>query len=81
MAYEQGAYSEKAVEQMLRTAGASLQMNQFCGVCGSPDLHFEHASTKFKTMREAEPELARIQAENLASRAAIEAIRKQARKN
>jgi hypothetical protein len=41
--------------------------NRYCGICHG-DLHVEHGKTTFKTMEEAAPELAVLQAANLKAR-------------
>ena len=62
------AMLRKAVEQVL-AAGA---LNPWCGLCGSRDWHYEDRATKFRTLDEARSELARLEAQNAAARAALQ---------
>lgn len=48
---------------------------RFCGICGSKDLHYEEGVTKWETLEEAMPHLAKAQIEQIKSRAAIETLR------
>jgi hypothetical protein len=44
-----------------------------CGICGSTDLRYEDRPTIFKTLEEAEPILAQLQADNFKTRALLDA--------
>ncbi len=47
--------------------------NNWCALCGSHALHFKEGVTRYKTLLEAAPALAATMADNMASRAALEA--------
>ena len=50
---------------------AAKVVGRFCGICGSQDLHAEHAQTKYQTLEEAEPFMRGFQQENDVSRKAV----------
>jgi hypothetical protein len=54
---------------------AKLGFDPWCGICHSRDLRAEDGLTKFRSLKEAEPELARLQTENILTRMRIEAAR------
>ena len=69
------AVFQQGVEDWIRRG----QINPWCGICHSRELHYEVAQTKWKTMAEAEPEMLKAEAENLQTRALID--QKKAEKN
>jgi hypothetical protein len=48
-------------------------LNRRCGICGGP-LVVEHAVTRFRTLEDARREFERLQARNVATRAALELL-------
>jgi DNA-directed RNA polymerase subunit M/transcription elongation factor TFIIS len=56
-----------------RAATESGQLDPWCGLCGSREIGYESGATRFRTLAEALPELRRIEAENLRTRAALSA--------
>lgn len=57
---------------IIRDMIAHRMIDAACGICGSNDFQYEDAATPFATMEEAREPLAKAQAANLATRAAIE---------
>lgn len=61
---------EKTYEEVVETIKrfeAEMRIHPWCGICGSHKLEFEERATRFNTMDEARPELARLQQANLAA--------------
>lgn len=81
MAYDPEDYSPREIETKIVMGAIGMRIDPRCGICGSTQTHFEHGTTKFKTMEEAEPELIKAQAANLASRTAIDEMKRTARNN
>lgn len=71
--YEEGVGNFKeasdALSAMLQPKGV---FNNWCGICGSRELHFEEGRTKFKTLVEAAPFIASQALANAESRQALD---------
>ncbi len=56
--------AEKSVG-LMKEMVAKLELNPWCGLCGSTVLKYETAKTQFATMQEATPTMLALQAGNL----------------
>ena len=74
-AYEEGNGNSDATIESLKEMLGALSIDDRCGLCGSTDLQFEDALTKYATMREAAPKLAETARRNQRTRALIEQLR------
>ncbi len=75
LAWEEGERTEETAEEALRESMRLAGINPWCGICGSPELRFEHRQTAYGSLTEALPELLAVETEQRASRAAIDALR------
>jgi hypothetical protein len=66
------AVMEAALKNVLDAGIEAHMLNPWCGLCGSREWHYEDGATRFRTLEEAEPELARLQAQNLAARGGLQ---------
>ncbi len=67
------ATKEEAIAGLLE-AQKAFGIRDRCGICGSTQLFFEDAPTKFDTMEEAMPEFTKQQVANLETRAALDEL-------
>lgn len=74
-AYEEGRSSYEETVRLISDFMKSSAVEHRCALCGSTDLHFEDARTKFQTLQEAAPYLAEQQRQNAMTRALIEHLR------
>jgi hypothetical protein len=70
--YEQPT-DQAEIEGKLLAEMHRLGFNPWCGICGSRDLHFEHGRMAVQDWDEALRRLQAVQADNIASRAVIDA--------
>lgn len=54
-------------------------LNRWCGICQSRDWHYEDGVTRFTTLEDAKPFIEQCQADQLASRAFIDATQRASR--
>lgn len=55
--YRPEEYTAVQIEDITRALLLTHGINPWCGLCGSQDLHFEHARTRYTTWDEALPRL------------------------
>lgn len=73
-AYEAASEADAAQTQMLAGLIHSGAIKAWCGICGSRELHFEDAATRFATMAEAQPHVDRLQDENVITRIVLSGL-------
>ncbi len=78
-AYLPGESTFAAISAHIRRRMTELGANWRCGLCESVDLRFEDAETRYNSLEEALPHLARTQAKQLHTRKVIAEQRKRAR--
>lgn len=71
--YEEGAKTAAEVVQGMGEKRAAEKINQWCGICDSRELRYEHARTKHAPLAEAMPELTDLQIANLLTAAMVQA--------
>jgi hypothetical protein len=54
---DNGEINRVWVEEALLEQAGEMKLNPWCGLCGSAQLHFETAPTRFPTLAEALPSL------------------------
>lgn len=70
-------YVRGIVEEMVHRGS----MNPWCGICGSRDLFYEDAPTRFATMDEAQGPLREMEIDQQVSRVLMEADKERASRN
>jgi hypothetical protein len=81
MAYDARERTAEDALNLLKNSLAEAGLNPWCGICGSRNLWFEDAATKFVSLEEALPRLKEEEAKQILSRALIENLRAMARRN
>jgi len=72
-AWEEGNGTEQEATAALKLVTVQLNLNPYCGICGSRDLKYECQGTKFNSLKEAAPSLVAIQHAEMDSRAILDA--------
>ena len=71
MPYEPTQYSRDAIETAMATLMHEQGVNPWCGICGSGDIHAEHAKMQAETWEEATQVLLESEEEQALTRALI----------
>lgn len=73
--WEEPEFTKETAEDHLKGLVEGLVahhlLNPWCGICNSRDLRYEDGITRFKSMHEALPELAKLQLEQIRTMQAI----------
>lgn len=74
--YDPAEWSRAAIETELRERLTRCGVREACGICGATTLHFEHAKTIYTDWATALDGLFAAEAQQILSRAHIDAARK-----
>jgi len=73
-AYEEGVGTFDGVVEFLQLSARKMNLNPWCAICGSRELRYEDAPTRWATLIEAAPHLGEIAAANADTRAFLDAL-------
>lgn len=81
LAFNPADNSEDDAKTIINAGIEDLNLNRFCGICGSSDLQFETNATNFDTIAEATPTLLEEQRKNIEAGAFFQNMRRNASNN
>lgn len=81
LAYDPETTTNKEAVELLKKGIKAMNLNRWCGLCGSRNLCFETGATVFDSMAEAGKFLVAEEKKNLATRAIFDSMRRAAKNN